>query len=247
MSSPKVEQGEGEPNGESIDEKNKPATTSPSKWRWPKLRFGRDYLWYGIYYPGFLVLICVCMWLAFGNPDQVVWFGKVNFNPRLYASEADAEADNAEDIENVHRTFKIWFIVCALNLLCMMVVGLFKHGNKRYEVNMGDKDIVIVAAFYYVFAIWWLAMWGIGLQFRFQEAGLAACNDETWCDPVDTTCGPTELTEAEAQLIQDTSCNFMKYYLDASGLLIGGYAAWFILSLTGATKTPVWTPKDKNS
>ena len=39
----------------------------------------------------------------------------------------------------------------------------------------------------------------------------------------------------------------MKYYLDIAGLLIGGYAAWFVLGLTGATKTPVWTPNRNKS
>ena len=59
-------------------------------------------------------------------------------------------------------------------------------------------------------------------------------------------CKDTMLHLSEKDLIQTKSCNFLKYYLDIAGLLIGGYAAWFILGLTGATKTPVWTPKDKD-
>ena len=47
----------------------------------------RDIGWFIIYYPGFLVLIGTCIYFIFFNPDPVVWFGKVDFNPRLFETE----------------------------------------------------------------------------------------------------------------------------------------------------------------
>ena len=38
---------------------------------------------------------------------------------------------------------------------------------------------------------------------------------------------------------------FIKLYLDIFGLYIGGYIAWIILGLAGASRSPVWNPKNK--
>ena len=131
-----------------------------------------------------------------------------------------------------------------LNLICMIGFGIPRHFNKSCDAN------TIVAVGYFIFAVGWLVMWAVGLHLRFQEAGRAVCNDDEYCDPsAEITsenpdpCEPTMLYSEEYALIQKKSCSFMKYYLDIAGLLIGGYAAWLILGLTGATKTPVWTPK----
>ena len=46
-------------------------------------------------------------------------------------------------------------------------------------------------------------------------------------------------------LVQTSSCYFSKVYLNLFGLYIGGYIAWIILGLAGASKSPVWSPKNK--
>ena len=134
-----------------------------------------------------------------------------------------------------------------INLISMIAVGIPRHFNKKFD------DDPWVAGFYFFFAAGWLVMWAVGLHLRFQEAGRAVCSDDEYCDPaaeIDANnadpCEPTMLYSEEYALIQKKSCSFMKYYLDIAGLLIGGYAAWLILGLTGATKTPVWTPKSSS-
>ena len=164
----------------------------------------------------------------------------MDFNSRLYPSYEAATIDQADNIENMHKTFRFWFAICGLNLVCMIFIGIFRHFNRKLE-----KESLTVAIIYYACFAWWLGMWACGLHFRFKEAGRAVCNEGSACDETtsDTPCPDTMLLKSEAELIQSHSCNFMKLYLDIAGLLIGGYAAWFILGLTGATKTPVWTPK----
>ena len=139
----------------------------------------------------------------------------------------------------MHKTFRFWFAICGLNLVCMILIGIFRHFNRKLE-----KESNTVSIIYFTCFAWWLAMWACGLHFRFKESGRAVCNEGSACDPEkDEACSDTMLLKSESELIQSKSCTFMKYYLDIAGLLIGGYAAWFILGLTGATKTPVWTPK----
>ena len=144
----------------------------------------------------------------------------------------------------MHLHFKIWFVLCLLNLVSLMIIGIFRHCLTNYA----DGKNKWVTGIYYLFSAWWLGMWVYGLHVRFQDSGRAVCNKNLPCDnaPLDATsepCMPNDISEAEIELLQVKSCNFMKFYLDIAGLLIGGYAAWFILGLTGATKTPVWTPK----
>ena len=184
-----------------------------------------------------------CIWLCFGNPDPLVWYGEKDYNSRLYESLGAAESDHAENIEDVHMTFKWWFGICSINLACTIAIGIPRHCNKR----LGASPFVYW--FYFFCFAWWLGMWGFGLHFRFKESGRAVCNEGNACDKADSSepCPDTMLHTDEEDLIQSKSCKFMKYYLDIAGLLIGGYAAWFILGLTGATKTPVWTPKRDDS
>ena len=163
--------------------------------------YWRDYAWYGIYYPGFLAMIGTCLKYIIKNPDEDVWYGKVDFNARLFATKEEAEASNAEDIENVHRVFQFWFIFCAINLFLMIAVGIPRHFNQKYE-NGGA-----IAWAYYIFAVIWLAMWAIGLHLRFQEAGRAVCNDDEYCDPMadvdgsEEPCVPSMLYDYEIKLI----------------------------------------------
>ena len=93
------------------------------------MNFLRDLGWFFIYYPGFMALIGFCGWFFFKSPDPIVWYGKTDFNSRLYPTKEAAEADNAEDIKNVHRSFLIWFACCGVNLLCMIFIGIFRHCN----------------------------------------------------------------------------------------------------------------------
>lgn len=209
--------------------------------------YWRDKGWFGLYYIGGVALIGCCAWFTFGNPDNPVWYGLKDNEARLYETKLDAENDEADDIENVHRTFKIWFGLFMINLICMIIIGIPRHWHSKFEKNK------VVSVIYYICALWWLVMWGLGLHFRFQEAGRAVCRDRdiacAYSGEDSRICPDSELrlsdspTLDETLNIQKASCSFMKYYLDIAGLLIGGYAAWFILGLTGATKTPVWTPK----
>ena len=96
------------------------------------MNFLRDLGWFLIYYPGFLVLIIFCVIYVVKNPDPIVWYGKVDFNSRLYPTKEAAEADNAEEIENVHKTFIWWFFFCAINLFCMIIIGIPRHFNERF-------------------------------------------------------------------------------------------------------------------
>ena len=199
----------------------------------------RDIGWFGIYYIGFTGMIIACILFTVKNPDAQVWYGEVDFNSRLYSSYEAAQNDHADNIENMHKTFRIWFGICGFNLLFMIFIGIPRHCNRKL-----GKDSKIVAGIYYLCFFWWLVMWALGLHFRFKEAGRAVCNEANVCDEdAAEPCPDTKLLRSESELIQSSSCTFMKYYLDIAGLLIGGYAAWFILGLTGATKTPVWTPK----
>jgi len=79
----------------------------------------------------------------------------------LYPTEQDAENAQAEEIENVHKTFKYWFFFYMLNLMSMIGIGIFRHFRFEYE------DSNIIRAIYYLFGGWWLAMWGLGLHLRF--------------------------------------------------------------------------------
>ena len=204
MASP--EQNQKDPNDQAGEEGGNKVQDIESKWKWwPEMPHWRDKGWFFIYYPGFFVMIIFCCIYIFANPDKVVWFGKVDFNPRLFATKEEAEASNAEDIENVHLTFKLWFIFCMVNLIVMIAIGIPRHCNKRYE-NRG-----IIPYAYYFFAVVWLAMWAVGLHLRFQEAGRAVCNDDDYCDPiaeVDVSadgstepCVPTMLYDYENKLI----------------------------------------------
>ena len=81
-SSSKVEENGAEKKGEDQTPKVK-----KSEWYWPEMIHWRDIGWFIIYYPGFFILIIFCFIFIFFNPDPVVWFGKVDFNARLFETE----------------------------------------------------------------------------------------------------------------------------------------------------------------
>lgn len=118
---------------------------------------------------------------------------------------------------------------------------------------------------YVLFALGIFAWWVFGLLWRFGDSGRAACGELVPADASQYGDDATEYTlkkweevvkekkiivgDIETELpFQEKSCVFIQYFLDVFGLYVGGFVAWFILSLTGATRTPVWTPKiDKHA
>ena len=146
---------------------------------------------------------------------------------------------------------------CTHSTSSIIAIGIFRH----CVVRTADGESTVVMYIYYFFGLCWLGMWGLGLHWRFSESGRAVCNetipcapepvaDDAGADPAlipEEPCVPSTATDAELELLQTQSCNFMKYYLDLAGLLIGGYAAWGVLAMTGANKTPVWTNKEKEN
>ena len=130
----------------------------------------RDKFWFFIYYPGFVILTGVCIYFVSTSPEQEVWYGNDEDNEaRIYASEEEAIADKATDILNVKKYWKLWFGLAALNMVCMMLIGIFYHCQTNYRTSY------VVRGIYYIFGVWWLAMWGYAQFLRFTEPGDAVC------------------------------------------------------------------------
>lgn len=111
----------------------------------------------------------------------------------------------------------------------------------------------IVTLLYVLFALGIFTWWVFGLLWRFGDSGRAACGELIPVgkngDMYTADDWKKIVKENESELpFQEDSCVFIQYFLDVFGLYVGGFVAWFILSLTGATRTPVWTPKiDKHA
>ena len=61
----------------------------------------------------------------------------------------------------MHKTFKYWFLSCAIILFCMIIIGFFRHCIEKFGKNK------IVAGIYYFFALAWFVCWAVGLHIRF--------------------------------------------------------------------------------
>ena len=95
-------------------------------------------------------------------------------------------------------------------------------------------------------ALWWLmfACWLFGILWRFKPSGRYACADTPPAN-LAFNSNPdwkSQVLGDKRYLIQEKSCRFIKLFIDFSGLYIGFLIAWFFMGLTGAARTPSWSP-----
>lgn len=144
---------------------------------------------------------------------------------------------------DVANQFFFWNLWGLINIFLLIVVSIFKDFSYTSK-----NEPCLLTLLYVVLALGILGWWVTGLIWRFGDSGRAACGDIPNRD--------SDLSEEQWKLLveanelnlpyQDGTCNFIRYFLDVFGLYVGGFVAWFILGLTGATRTPVWSPKKTN-
>ena len=204
---------------------------------------------------GIPILIVFYIWFTFANPDPKAFYGQIDSDDyvdeegapvrvgHLYSNKAEAEEADATDIHAVHRNFVMFFLWGILLCIVLYFVGFYKD----WIVPLGEKNRTIDIV-YTVLCIGMLVHWILGAHWRFRDPGRFACADlrpENGPYKDMTRREPRAVLAAlENPLEQTSSCLFIKIYLDIFGLYIGGYIAWIILGLAGASRSPVWNPKN---
>ena len=167
----------------------------------------------------------------------------------LYTSEAEAitgiedrgapEADSVIDVANQFFYWNLWGLI---NIFLLIVVSVVK--DVMYSTER-QKEPWPITLCYVLLALGIFAWWVMGLLWRFGDSGRAACGDlPPYGSEITEEAWEVAVKENESNMpYQTKNCNFIRYFLDIFGLYVGGFVAWFILGLTGATRTPVWSPK----
>ena len=147
------------------------------------------------------------------------------------------QEDSVVDVANQFKYWNLWGLINIFLLVVVSIVKDFAFTSKNEPFYMTLMYVLLAMGIF----VWWI----FGLTWRFGDSGRAACGDLPPEGSVFTDDAWKAAVETNEQGLpyQTGTCNFIRYFLDVFGLYVGGFVAWFILGLTGATRTPVWSPK----